>query len=441
MGTYHVIHIGDTHGRVDARSGDQWRALDAIIAVGDGYARAGTLALWLWPGDLFHSISEPDSRNALIERVQRLAALAPLVIVRGNHDLPGELDLFAQLRTVWPVHVVAHAPTLLDIETPLPDRAAVDPAARLRAAVFALPYPNAGALVSAGTPPDQIAQTARAALDGIVLMAADQLAAAPRGTLRIFAAHANTVGAISSVGQPQIGKDIELDATMFDRLPTDCYVALNHIHKHQTVGRGVYAGSICRMDFGELEPKGIVVAEWLLTRAGQANALELVGWEFQTIDVPAMYHVEGQLTPGGFAYEVVCGTDRDGDPVAYTSDTAAPPVSRFRGADVRVRYTYNRGDASALNVALIHAEFAEARTLKIEAVPADEHEIRAPDVVAALTVFDKLKAYAERQGIPWTASLADKIAALETRDCDNWRNEALSRIAAIGAAIGQGTRA
>jgi DNA repair exonuclease SbcCD nuclease subunit len=58
------------------------------------------------------------------------------------------------------------------------------------------------------------------------------------------------------VGQPNIGHEIELDASLIARLG-DVYVGLNHIHKAQSISAArTIPGSICRLDWGETEAKG-----------------------------------------------------------------------------------------------------------------------------------------------------------------------------------------
>ncbi len=469
--TYHVVQIGDTHGRIDARSEDQFASLDAAIAVGQALAAARTLALWAWSGDLFHAVSEPATRNALFQRAIQMADLAPVVIVRGNHDLTGELDAFAWLKATYPIAVSIH-PELLDIETPI----AVPEVlwntlggGRLRASIWTMPYPNKAALVAAGTPPDQIGQVGRAALDGLMAYGAAELATRAR-TMRLVICHGNTVGAMASTGQPQIGVELSFDTAMFERFDAGVYIGLGHIHKHQVVGRAVYAGSNCRLDFGELEPKGVIVADFeptverapdhyvVMRPDGDETALNrpvpgsgrlaCVGWRFVPIDVPAMYHIKGRLTPEGFTFAIV---QADGDTMsastlgmltetemgraAIASGAVVTPPTSWRGADVRVQYTYTRAELPRLNVALIHAEFAEARSLKIDAIPDRETEVRAPEVLAAVTMQDKLEAFAVRSGLDWSSTLAHLAATIETQPIDKWQADAIAEIATIGAEV------
>ncbi len=75
-----------------------------------------------------------------------------------------------------------------------------------------------------------------------------------------------------------IGRDVSLPRSALGN-PAFRYVALGHIHKHQSLNRGaqppvIYSGSIERIDFGEeFEHKGFVVAE-----IGPAETT----WEFKT---------------------------------------------------------------------------------------------------------------------------------------------------------------
>lgn len=443
MACHQVIHVGDTHGRTDERSADQYASLDAAIERGEALSRAGTLAAWAWPGDLFHAVTEAADRNALQLRAQRMAQIAPVVIVRGNHDGPGELDVFGRLRARFPIYV-SQQPEVLAFES----------ATGVPVRVFTLPYPNKAALVAAGTPSHLVSQAARAALDGIVAYGSAELAREP-GAIQFVAGHGNTSGARSSAGQPQIGQEIEFDAAMFDRFGPHVYIALNHIHAHQAVGRGVFAGSLCRLDFGELEPKGIIVATFGAADAAYGGdpladgVMRFLGWQFEPLDVRAMYHIEGQLTPDGFTYHIARA---GGEPVGQTfvpsgliaidplpegapAGIRAGDGASWRGADVRVRYTYCVADLPRLNVALIHAEFAEARTLKIEKIPDRQTEVRAPDVLAATTVPDKLRAFAVREGVAWTDDLAVIMSNLETQPVDRWQTDVLAEIAGLGADV------
>ena len=83
----------------------------------------------------------------------------------------------------------------------------------------------------------------------------------------ILTTHASIFGAKFGYEQNiKIGKDVVLAPGLVKRKDFD-YVALGHIHRFQDLNEGahppvVYAGSIERVDFGELkEEKGFVIAE------------------------------------------------------------------------------------------------------------------------------------------------------------------------------------
>jgi hypothetical protein len=54
--------------------------------------------------------------------------------------------------------------------------------------------------------------------------------------------HVNVGGAITSSGQPNIGREIEISARHLDQLG-NIYKGLNHIHKAQEIAGAWYAGS------------------------------------------------------------------------------------------------------------------------------------------------------------------------------------------------------
>ena len=113
-----------------------------------------------------------------------------------------------------------------------------------------------------------------------------------------------------STGQPQIGTEIELDPGLLARLGP-IYKGLNHIHKHQAITGAVYAGSICRLDFAEMEPKGFIEIEY--QRDGKTWEHR---WRFVPLDVPKMIHVDGDLSRERFLIDSV-----DGEPVSHGPET------------------------------------------------------------------------------------------------------------------------
>lgn len=405
---HEFIHIGDVHIVKGDRLQDKLASLNQIIVWAEGAAARATLAAILLPGDLFHAARSADDRifeeNTLIPVMQDLANLAPVVVVYGNHDAPGSLDVFRSLTAKHPIVIVDRPQTIR-----------VECATGIEATIFCLPYVHKAGLVGAGVEHDALGQTARAILEPAFAVAAEELRQArDRGAIPMFIGHINVGGSISSTGQPQIGREIELDPSFLGRLDAAVYKGLNHIHKHQVVaGDTVYAGSICRQDFGENEEKGFVaVTVGVMVDTGKfepdlESDTEGATWEFIPLDVPAQYLVQGSLSPEGFSILSV-----DGNPIDSDFPTS------WAGADVKVKYSYKRSERSALDVAHIFAEFAGCRNLKLDQVAEMERDVRAPEVAAAVTIDAKGEAYCTRKNIAWTPTIAAKLTALQQQPAE-----------------------
>ena len=68
--------------------------------------------LVLHSGDLFERRSTPRERQAVADWLRAVARVAPVAIVRGNHDASGDLPLFERLRTQHPILVFEHLDTI-----------------------------------------------------------------------------------------------------------------------------------------------------------------------------------------------------------------------------------------------------------------------------------------------------------------------------------------
>lgn len=379
------VHIGDIHlAHHSSRNADRLQALDQIIRENEG---CDFLSAWLIPGDVFDAKSSIDDRNTWASFLTRMGAVAPIVKVRGNHDAVGDLQIFQRLKTRWPVYVLERPGV---IEVPLP-RGEV-------AACACLPYPDKFGLVSAGVVPGDVPQTATELLDVVFMrMAHDLQVARDSGAIPLFLGHVNVRGSIASTGQPQIGKEQEIDRASLDRLPV-VYRALSHIHAPQEVGSGVYAGSIIANDYGEAEAKSYVLVE--VTR--QADGIWTGEWRRVPIATPKMFHVTGRVDPTGFYLPPDCD-----------EEIARRCCQRdWAGCDVRLRYSYKTSEKPALpSEDAIREHFTGALRFKIEGVAVPDRELRSPAVAAARTLPEKLAAY--RQVETLDGSIAEKLSALQ----------------------------
>jgi hypothetical protein len=391
VSVHSFIHVGDAHLQAShPRNADRLASLDQIVRYGLGVP---TLAGWLWPGDLFHARSTAEDRNAIAELLERMATRSPVILTVGNHEeTREELRIFERLRTVHAIHVITEA-KVIQFRT----------GTARTAACFALPYPQKGALVAAGVQKDAVADVAVDLLEPIFMAAAADLYDAEQlGQIPLMVGHVNVGGAVTSVGQPMIGHEIELNPALLARLGPICK-ALNHVHKHQAIAGAVYAGSTSRHDYGEMEEKGFV--EWTFDDSvicAEPN-VSAWSWRFVPLTTPRQLQVDGRLDRDGFWIDAVNG---EFPPTTFT----------WEDADIRCRYTFQQADVSALDVAKIHAAFAGCRSLKLDPVAVLEHQVRAPEIAAAATLEQKIERYCERHGVTYADGLAHKLAALQSHD-------------------------
>ena len=242
-----ILHTSDWHlgarlGRHD-RLADQQAALRGLL----GIANEAQPNLVLHTGDVFDSLRPPYEALQLgVQALARLAAIAPTVVVCGNHDSPQLLRIIhslagmAEARRLWMVT----RPEVLTI----PGLDSV--------AVACVPFIPLTAIADLAT--DDPARFEGSYADGIrhlnerlLTQATEQ--AGRRGVV-LYAAHLHVHGARPGKSERRItvGEDY---ATHVEGLHRAMYTALGHIHDPQLVPGGTvtgrYAGSLVPIDFGE----------------------------------------------------------------------------------------------------------------------------------------------------------------------------------------------
>jgi exonuclease SbcD len=218
----------------------------------------------LFAGDAFKTRDpNPTYQRELARRIRRLSeAAVPVVLLVGNHDLPAmekkasSLDIYRTLQ-VPGVHVGARD-TLLHIETK-----------RGPLQIGCLPYPMRQRLLARddwhGKSVEQIDRALTEIVGDMIRALAAQLdQSVPAVLTGHFTVNGATFGAERNV---MMGNDaVVLKSDLLASSGWD-YVALGHIHKHQSLnGDGypavVYPGSLERVDFGEeRDPKGFCWVE------------------------------------------------------------------------------------------------------------------------------------------------------------------------------------
>lgn len=296
-------------------------------------------ALFLHAGDLYDRTSTPTERAAVAAWVTRIANVCPILIVRGNHDRPLDCDLLSRLRAKHPILVE--------------ERAAVHYIAGY--AVGAIAWPNAAYLGDTGP---------RAAYEAMLLHMGAELA--QHNGPYLIITHAMLDGARTSLGQPLIGAEMNVPASMFSAQAP--LTIVGHIHAPQSFENAhvLYCGSPFRTAFGETEEKSIVRVE--------TNHNNRLFWDRIITPAQPMILIDGE------------------------SDIVLSPEysAQVEGADVRLRYKTTQANrerdrryASESRAALFKAG---AVSVKIEERVEVEVRARAPEISIAQTIPNKLRA-------------------------------------------------
>jgi len=279
-----VLHFADVHvgmenyGRLDPATGTSSRVRDFLDRVDEvvDYALAHEADLAIFAGDAFKSRDpDPTQQRELAQRFKRLADAMPLLLLVGNHDMPGmsaratSLDIFQALQVPG---VIAG----------LKPGSQVVPTRSGPLFLAWMPYPMRNRLLAREEHQGKSIEELEQALRGVVsdILADLALQAAEQPMPRLLAGHFSVAEAkLGSERTVMLGRDVAVfRSTLCD--PAWDYVALGHIHRHQDLNPGsqppvVYSGSLERIDFGEeAEEKGFC---WVELARGETR------WSFHPV--------------------------------------------------------------------------------------------------------------------------------------------------------------
>ena len=354
------LHLGiDNYGTQDAATGVSSRSLDILRALDAIIERAidEPADAVLFAGDMFKNRDpNPTLQRELARRIARLVqAGVPIVLLVGNHDLPGAIgrataaDIYEALN-IQGVHVIRN-PGAVRVETASGPLQIVGvpwitrSTALVQEAFRALGDVDLDEAIRAGIS-NQVRTLAREFDPDVpaVLLAHVSLQGADFGLER----------ALMLGGDVTVGSD-DLSASAFD------YVALGHIHKHQSLGIRppvVYAGSPERIDFGEEgEPKGYV---WV--KIEEADGGRKTTWEF--VELPARRFETLRIDATGDEPEV--SIEREVEARA----------ERIRGAVVRLFITVDSEHENEVSAGRIRRLLAEHGPFAVAGIKIESEEER-----------------------------------------------------------------
>lgn len=289
-----ILHLADLHigvenyGRIDPETGLHTRLLDYLARLDEAIEiglREGVHAV-LIAGDIYKNRTpNPTHQREFAKRIRHIReAGLPVFILIGNHDVSptagraNSIEIFHTL-ALDGVTVAARA-GIHRIET------SAGPFQ-----IVALPWVTRHNLLTK----DDLRLASIREVEALLLERVDRFLQAVPHDLdpalpAILTVHGTIHGATTGAEQQMmLDRDMVLPRSVVT-IPGIDYVALGHIHKHQSLGNHppvVYPGSIERVDFGEEhEDKGCVIVD-LEQGSATWRFVKLAARPFITIDVDA----------------------------------------------------------------------------------------------------------------------------------------------------------
>lgn len=369
-----IIHTSDLHLDAHNRFDDTLKVLDSIIIRGIQHDPD----MWIFAGDNFPvgvRASLPAERYALKEAFQRMARVAPVFVIKGNHDpVEHDLSILDDRRYEKGIYVQS-----------VPDTTYI---ASIDTIVGFVPWPSKGFLVSRlpdGVPKGTVDEACRVAMRSLlrgIQVGFHMLSQDHPEAPRVLIGHLNVTGS-STGGFTLVGEDVEVGVHDLEDTGAD-YVALGHIHLAQSMSPRVhYSGSPRRVNFGEeSEDKTFIVAE---------------------IERAAPPEIERILTDTRPMQTILA------DPFAGEVETCKP------GAEVRVIFELTADQRKLLDISaeLERLKADQAHSVKVEyRMLHDDERIRSDEIRDATTDRERLLAYFKQLDPPVMDDEADRLAGM-----------------------------
>jgi DNA repair protein SbcD/Mre11 len=255
-----LLHTADWHLGRAFHGEDLLSAQAAFVDFLVDAARASDVDGVLIAGDLYDRALPPvDAVRLASEALARLAEVAPVVAISGNHDSAARLGFGAELLARAGVHVRTDPLSVAD-PVPLGD-----------GRVYAVPYLEPDLVREAMGVEERSHAAAMGAATGRIRA---DVAARGSGPVVVMA-HAFVAGGMPSESERDltVGGAANVPAFAFDGAD---YVALGHLHGPQVVGGGLgrYAGSPLAFSFSEAgQAKSVAVVD---VTAGALPLVELL---------------------------------------------------------------------------------------------------------------------------------------------------------------------
>lgn len=264
-----ILHLADLHigmenyGKIDPVTGLHSRLLDYLHCFDEAIelGMREEVDLVLIAGDIYKNRTpNPTHQREFAKRIRRICAAGiPVFIITGNHDISPALgrahavEIFATLDIEGVT--IADRPKLHWVQT-----------RKGEIQIIALPWISRQSLLTK----EELKQASLNEIEAELRKRVDRFIEQSAAELdpqvpAVLAFHGSIDGAVLGAERSiTLGQDMVLARSTVAQAGID-YVALGHIHKHQSLGEHppiVYPGSIERIDFGEAkDDKGCVIVE------------------------------------------------------------------------------------------------------------------------------------------------------------------------------------
>lgn len=368
-------------------------------------------SLWLFTGDAYGRAvpyrPPPSARRILEAALVRMAEVAPVVALAGNHDDIPTLERWKDLGGAYPIAVIPGA----GVDRIYTDDGSVD--------VYGYAYPRRAWLASDADAGARVDREVSDVVIGLLRSATHTIRQKeeedpPDATLLLghwlVAGGKASGGEILSAREPTIPRPEVLD------VPAD-YLALGHLHAQQQVGpRCWYPGSAWATDFAETEEKAVILVDIGEPdgRPGFAGSPvrlleDTVAPSGRRVHVFALPTAARRVVTLDYRWGLVDGVARWRAHPGSAADLVA-------GARVRARLSVAEDLATTCpweeELATLRAAGAASVTAERRLETADR--VRAPEVAAAEGPEEKLLRWMETQSIAITP--AERAAALTALD-------------------------
>jgi DNA repair exonuclease SbcCD nuclease subunit len=347
-----ILHTGDWHIGTMSDPDVQAAALEIIHK-----AKVIIPDLIILAGDIYNGDSSPDDRNMAKDLVRQLADIAPILIIKGNHDARRDLLILGDLKAQFTIRVDEIPGTMILGDT----------------VITTLPWFSKSAWVAARVGIDMGIESGNEAVSLLALQYLKiQVAKHPESKNLLFA-HLMVSGSKIENHQPLLGEGITFG---YHDLAEAGFVGggFSHIHLAQSFGdRSTgspefrYPGSIAALNYGEsARNKGFSVFD-----------TDTLTFETIPLSSIARINLDAYWGPNGLGW------------------LAPEGLPTEKGARVKVKLLIEEGYSSEDAEKAVRESplIVEPLELKVERQTKPRDLVRAQEIAAAQTACQKLEAY------------------------------------------------